>query len=122
MSESTYKEHVSNVALVTPEGCIASIQPVVLWRTVSVYLLIALIPTEPDPEVSIWCFQVMDEGLYLSLLILRLNTDKISTITPAGSTRIFKVEFTPSVLKIGDFIAGLLSARLAYLLALRDTL
>ncbi len=122
MSECIYKGHVSNVALITPEGCSASIKPVVLRRTVSVYLLIALIPTEPDPEVSIWCFQFMDEGLYQSLLSLRLNTEKVSTITPAGSTRIFKVEFTPSVLKIGDFIAGLLSATLAYLLALRDTL
>lgn len=53
MSECIYKGHVSNVALVTPEGCSASIKPVVLRRTVSVYLLIALIPTEPDPEVSI---------------------------------------------------------------------
>lgn len=58
-----------------PEGRFAPISPVVLWRAVQAAVLVAVVPAEPDPEVSIGWTQLCDKLLHHFLLRFRLDAE-----------------------------------------------
>lgn len=92
----------------------ASIEPVVLRWAVSTGHLVALISPQPDPEVSIRGPQLLDKVLDQLLLLLGLDAEQLSSITPTGAARLLKVHFASAVLEVGDFIARTIRSASAY--------
>lgn len=100
-----------------PEGRLAPISPVVLWRAVRAAVLVAVVPAEPDPEVSIRRPQLRDELLHHLLLRFRLDAEQLPTVSSAGQICLNEVQPPPELGEVGQLVARFTFPGLALSLA-----
>lgn len=100
-----------------PEGRLAPISPVVLWRAVRAAVLVAVVPSQADPEVAIGWTQLCDQLLHHLLLRFGLDAEQLPSVSSAGQICLHKVQPPPELGEVGQLVAGFAFPCLAHPLA-----